>query len=495
MKTLLINPPFVRYGEKVDIHAEEPLGLLYLAAYLRENNKDVAILDAYQGKSSVPDSDGFFRSGLSDQEIEEKINKHSPDVVGITCMFSIFSKGAHDVAKVVKKVSKDILVVFGGVHSSSFTDLVLSDKNVDMVVLGEGEETLLEIVEKLETKKPLTGIQSTAVKNNGTLLSHPHRPLIKDLDTLPIPARDLLDMSTYLNDTYRNNFSMTPPRLNIITSRGCPFNCVYCGIHTVWRNKYRTHSPKKVGEELENLVKNYGVREVAFMDDNLTFDKDRIREICDEIIRRKLDIKWCTPNGVAIWTLEKSLLNKMKESGCYKLTFGIETGSKKTQKFIRKSYIDLEKSKEVIKYCNKIGLWTHSAFIIGFVNETKEDIEETLEYAINSDLDIASFFIATPFPGTDLFKIYQEEGLIPRMNDATALKWNALQWRATCDTKFFTKEELAAMLGDAYRRFYISRIPKFLNPIRLLRKCTNVDEIRFLMKLLMSFRSTVRSMS
>ncbi|MFQ5835152.1 MAG: B12-binding domain-containing radical SAM protein [bacterium] len=479
----------------VDVHAEEPLGLLYLAAYLREHNKDVEILDAYQGMPSVSDSDGFFKSGLSDKEIERKINEYSPDLVGITCMFSIFSKGAHDIARIVKRVSKDILVVFGGVHSSSFTDLVLSDENVDMVVMGEGEETLLEIVKRLDAKKPLTGIQGTTYKEDGQIVFHSHKPLIQDIDSLPLPAWDLLDMDIYLNDAYRNRFSMTPPRLNVITSRGCPFNCVYCGIHTVWRNKYRPRTPNKVGEELEYLKKNYGIGEVAFMDDNLTFHEERIGEICDEIIRRKLNIRWCTPNGVAIWTLKKSLLDKMKKSGCYKLTFGIETGSRKTQKFIRKSQIDLEKSKEVIKYCNKIGLWTHSAFIIGFINETKADIEETIEYATSTDLDIASFFIATPFPGTDLFKIYQEEGLIPRVDNATALKWNALQWRAMCDTKFFTKGELVAMLGEAYRRFYISRIPKFLNPLRLLRKCTDVDEIRFSMKLLTNFRATVNSMS
>lgn len=222
MKTLLINPPFVRYGEKVDVHAEEPLGLLYLAAYLREHGKDVEILDAYRGLPSAADSDGFFRSGLSDREIEEKINKYSPDLVGITCMFSIFSKGAHDVARVVKGVSRDITVVFGGVHPSSFTELVLSDENVDMVVMGEGEETLLEIVERLDARRPLVGIQGTAHRENGKVLYHPHRPLIQDIDSLPVPARDMLDMGIYLSDAYRNNFSMTPPRLNVINQPGAP---------------------------------------------------------------------------------------------------------------------------------------------------------------------------------------------------------------------------------------------------------------------------------
>lgn len=495
MKTLLINPPFTRYGEAVAVHAEEPLGLLYLAAYLREKGKEVEILDAYSGLPSAAEEQGFFRSGLSETEIAVEIKRRSPDIIGITSMFSIFSKGAHDVARVAKEVSRDILVVLGGIHSSSFTESVLQDSNVDMVVVGEGEETLHEIVTKREQGGPLTNVQGTAFKRNGHVHSNPPRALIRDIDTLPLPARDLLDMGVYLGDEYRRNFSMSPPRLNVITSRGCPFNCVYCSIHSVWKNAYRTRSPKKVGEELELLVRDYGVGEVAFMDDNLTLDKDRIAKICEEILRRGLKLRWSTPNGVAIWTLDKEILDKMKESGCYKLTFGIETGSKKTQKFIRKGHIDLEKSKKTIEYCNKIGLWTHSAFILGFLYETKEDIEDTMRYVTSSDLDIASFFIATPFPGTELFRLYMQEGLIPRVDDASALKWNSLQWRAMCDTKNFKKEELAVMLKEAYRRFYISRIPKFLNPLRLLRKCHGVEEIRFALKLFSSFRGTLQSMS
>lgn len=495
MKVLLINPPFARYGEKVSVHAEEPLGLLYLAAYLRVHGKDVEILDAYKGAMSVEDTEGFYRSGLSDEEIKRHVSRSSPDMVGITSMFSIFSKGAHDVARAVKEVSKDIVVLMGGIHPSSFTTAVLEDKNVDMVVMGEGEETLLDIVTRVESKRPITDTPSTALRKGGKAVFNPPRPLIKDLDLLPMPARDLLDTDAYLNDGYRNKFSMTPPRLNVITSRGCPFNCVYCGIHAVWRNAYRTRSPQKVGEELESIVKDYGVREVAFMDDNLTLHGDRMGGICEEIVRRKLPIKWSTPNGVAIWTLNGELLNKMKRSGCYKLTFGIETGSKKTQKFIRKSHIDLDKCKELIEYCNRIGLWTHSAFIIGFLYETREDVEQTIRYAIDSDLDIASFFIATPFPGTDLFKIYEEEGVIPKIEDPTKLKWNSLQWRTMCDTKFFKKEELAEILKNAYRRFYVTRAPKFLNPTRLLRKCNGVDELKYALRLALNFRNTLASMS
>jgi anaerobic magnesium-protoporphyrin IX monomethyl ester cyclase len=248
-------------------------------------------------------------------------------------------------------------------------------------------------------------------------------------------------------------------------------------------------SSKRVVDEIEILVKDYGARELAFIDDNLTYSKNRMKEICREIIRRKFNIKWCTPNGVAVWTLDEELLDLMKKSGLYKITFGIETGSKRTQEFIRKSHIDLEKAKKIIEYCNKIGLWTHSSFIIGFPYETEKDIEETINYAVESDLDFASFFIATPFPGTPLYEIYKSEGLIPDMGESKAIKWEGCQQEVMTDTIHLKKEELEGYLREAHRRFYKSRIRKFLNLMRVLRKIGGRYELAYFLKLLMIARS------
>ena len=143
------------------------------------------------------------------------------------------------------------------------------------------------------------------------------------------------------------SYLMRIPLTSMITSRGCPFNCVFCSVHTVWGRKFRKRDPKQVVDEIELLVKKYGVKEIHFEDDNLTLDRERILKICKEIIKRKIDIKWTTPNGVAIWTLDEEVLKYIKKSGCYKLCFGIESADPTTQKFIRKG-INLEKSKKII---------------------------------------------------------------------------------------------------------------------------------------------------
>lgn len=302
-------------------------------------------------------------------------------------------------------------------------------------------------------------------------------------------------MKRYLAEPYRNSVAMDPPRANVITSRGCPCKCVFCAVNSIWRNSYRARDPIKVVDEIEDLIKTYGVREVALQDDNLTLNPKRMMALCEEIIRRRLRLHWCTPNGVAIWTLNDALVAKMAESGCYKVTFGLETGSLETQKFIGKTQINLDKCPEMIRRCNRLGMWTHSSFVIGFPFETKEDVEQTIRYAVESDLDFAGFFVATPFPGTRLFTIYQENGLLPELGEELKLKFHGHQTSAMCDTKHFTREELDAKLHEANQRFYSTRFRKFLNPLRPLRKMKGWPEIRYFWKLYRLYRAEYKNLA
>jgi magnesium-protoporphyrin IX monomethyl ester (oxidative) cyclase len=430
------------------------------------------------------DEPPFYWSGLTREEIRKKLAEVKPSLVGITSMFTMHSKGAHDVAKIIKEMFPKALVVLGGSHPSALPDWVLQDENIDIVVIGEGELTLLEIIEKHEAEEDIFSISGTAVRRNGKVVLNIERPFIENLDFLPFPARDMLDMSAYLYEPYRTQFAMKPPRLNIMTTRGCTGRCVFCSIHSIWRHRCRMFSAQRTVDEIDILVKKYGAREIAFLDDDLVCSKNRMKEICREIIRRNLNIKWCTPNGVAIWKLDEELLDLMKASGLYKITFGIDTASKRTQKFIHKTHLDLDKAKKVVEYCNRIGMWTHASFIIGFPYETKEDIEETINYAIESELDFAAFFIATPFPGTPLYEIYKEEGLFPDFGNGRAMKWEGSQQVVMTDTHHFKKEELQDYLRKAHQRFYHSRIKKFLNPLRIFRKIRGRYELRYFLKLL-----------
>ncbi|MCK9418609.1 MAG: B12-binding domain-containing radical SAM protein [Nitrospirae bacterium] len=461
---------------------------MYLAAYLRKySGCEVKLLDASARIDLKRWEGDFLKYGYTDEMIVREVVNYQPDLVGISSMFTINSKGVHDTAGLIKKTAREIPIIIGGAHASAFPHWVLKDDNVSAVVKGEGEKTLLAIADRIVNKKSFLDLDGVVFRNVDGIVENRAREYIADLDTIPFPARDLLDMNVYFNEKYNYSHSMSPPRTTIVSSRGCPYRCTFCSIHSLWRHTYRMRSAQNVADEIEHLKNEYRVREVAFFDDNLTVSKKRMIAICDEIVGRKLDIHWCTPNGIAIWTLDKEVLSKMRESGCYKLTFGIETASPNTQKFIRKEHIDLNKSKELIRYCNEIGIWTHSTFIIGFPYETEADIMKTIDYAVSCGVDMATFFIATPYPGTEMYDIYKKENLLPDVGASNALEWLGAVNKAMCDTKYLKLEQIERFIALAQRKVYLDRAISFLNPLRAFPKIKGKDEIRYFVKQLYSY--------
>jgi len=483
MKVLLVKPPITYYKTDAEYSPYEPLGLMYLASYIREyGDCELKILDASTRINLKRWEGDFLKFGYTNDMIANEIVDFQPDLVGISSMFTINSKGVHDVTKIIKHINKNIPVIVGGAHASAFPHWILKDQNVDAVVKGEGEETLLEIINCIKNKRQFCGVKGIIYRKDGRIIENSPRSFIKNLDTIPFPARDLVDMNIYFYEKYNYAHSMSPPRSTVVSSRGCPYKCTFCSIHSLWRHTYRMRKPEKVVDEIAYLVSNYGVKEIAFFDDNISVSKKRMLEICNEIIKRKIKIKWCTPNGIAIWTLDKEVVSKMKESGCYKLTFGIETGSLNTQKFIRKDHIDLERSKELIQHCNKIGIWTHSTFIIGFPYESEKDIMQTIEYAVNCGVDMATFFIATPYPGTELYDIYQQENLLPNLGNKKSIEWLGCVGRSMCDTKYFTRKQIEDYISLAQKKVYVNRAISFLNPLKVLPKINGKNEFRYFVR-------------
>ncbi|OYT14467.1 MAG: hypothetical protein B7C24_18210 [Bacteroidetes bacterium 4572_77] len=334
MKILLIFPPSTTYGaDPSNPVINLPLGLTYLAGYLRKHGySDVHILDAMFPKDRIIKTENTARYGLTDEELFKVISEYNADIVGISCMYTVHSSDAHNVARIVKEINSNIPVIFGGAHSSTFPELVLKDKNVDIVAYSEGEETLLDIVRTVEQNGHYRNIKQIYYRMDDVVMQNPNRELIDDLDKIPFPARDLLDINLYLDDKV-GQYEMRHPQTTMITSRGCPQNCTYCTIQQVWgTKKWRARSPQNVVDEMEHLHKEYGIQEFAWMDAAAGTRKKRIIEICDEIIRRKLDIRWTTPNGIAHWYLDEKTLDKMKAAGCYRITFGIESGNVETRK-------------------------------------------------------------------------------------------------------------------------------------------------------------------
>ena len=238
----------------------------------------------------------------------------------------------------------------------------------------------------------------------------PTRELITNLDELSVDYT-LIDIKKYTNGPYKSPFLMRYPSIGILSSRGCPGNCVYCTVKAVWGRTWRGKSAKRTVDEIELLHTKYGVREFSFWDDSASVNQKRWENICDEIIKRNLDIKWATPNGIAHWTLTKKILDKMYKAGCYRITIGIESGNPETRKFLGKPY-SLQQAKEIIQHANRIGMWTICTNILGFPYETKESMEDTLRFAKKSGTDFASFFLLYPIVTSDVYNYFKKEGLL-----------------------------------------------------------------------------------
>ena len=493
MNILLIFPPSTIYGADLNIPAVvPPLGLCYLGGYLEKHGyKNVTILDARSlSKGRVIREGNRALYGLKDDEIVEYIKKVDPDVIGISCMYTAYSGDTHRLAQTIKNMDKKIPIVVGGAHASTFPDLVLKDTNVDIVSHYEGEETFLEVVRSIENNKGFADVKGISYRENGAVIKNPAREFIEDLDTIPFPARHLVDMDLYL-DNEPTTFGMRAPATTFITSRGCPQSCVFCTIKTVWDDmNFRSRSPKNVVDELEHLNKEYGIEEFYWMDDAAGTSKKRLIEICDEIIERKLDIKWTTPNGIAHWYLEEKVLDKMKAAGCYRVTFGMESGNLETRKYIGKPF-PLEQATKMLTHANKIGLWTICTFIIGFPVEDEESIMDTIDYACSCGTDMAVFYLLCPHPGTDVYQDFQKDGLLDFEHILDPASFNSEQdfeeigtrlGGSGASTNHLSPTQINDYVNLAYKRFFKNRLMNALNPVRTLRKIHNFEDLKYTIK-------------
>lgn len=482
-KTLLIYPPITTGPLDSPASVAYPIGLAYLGAVLEKNGYPVKIVDAV-AEGAVHQEASSIRAGLTDSEIRAIITDFNPDIVGVSAMFTAYARDAHQIAAIAKEVNPRILVLFGGAHASCNYDMVVKDANVDYIVKGEGEETLLEIVKAKENNADLSTIGGLIFKKDGQIAFTSQRRYVENLDSIPFPAWHLLDIKKYMQ--LKGPYWLRSPLIVLVSSRGCPKRCIYCSIHSVWGEKWRARSAKNVVDEIETVVKKYGVREIHFNDDNISADKERMHQICDEIIKRKLNIKWTTPNGIALWTLDRPLIKKMKQAGCYRLTFGIESGNPRIQKYIGKN-LNLDYAKKVISWANKEGLWTICTHIIGFPNETKDEISDTVNFALNSGTDFGLFYTLTPFRGTQLYRIFEQEKLVPaEIGEGDDFFVAEL----ACDTKNLTKEQIRAMQAQGYRKFMFNRILGFLcNPFHVLRKIYSFETFFYTFRLFKTFVS------
>jgi len=431
LKIFLINPP-APHIETLSVIGIKvpPLGLASLATVLKQNGHEVKIIDAPAMELYTP-------------QIKEILSKEQPEMIGVTATTPTVYN-ALEIAESAKEVCPDSFTVLGGPHPSFLPIETLRECPVlDAVCIGEGEETVVELAEAVEKRRDLSDVRGIAYRlKEGRIIKNPPRPLIKDLDSLPFPAWHLLPVDKY---TILGKKSVI---CHIMSSRGCPFQCIFCSSSLLFGKRYRARSAKSVVDEMEYLVSEYNPKSIEFSDDEFTLNKRRVEEICDEIKKRGLDVPWACSSRVD--TISRSLLEKMKRAGCFFIYYGIESGSQRILNFIKKG-IRIEQIERAVKWTRQVGIKALGSFIIGFPDETREEIERTLSFPKRLRLDFAQFSIATPYPGTELYEIAKREGLLLTEDWS---RYTAAQ--PVMAMKNLSVEELQKLFRRAYVNFYLT---------------------------------------
>lgn len=364
-----------------------PLGLMSLAAYIREHGyTDISFLD-------------FNLPGKFDQ-LDEYLLKENPSVVGLSGL-TIDKECIHYTARRVKEWNPDCLVICGGPYASASWNKVVEDPNIDIAVVGEGELTFVDILERYFNGEDLSNIQGAAVRSAaGEVVKPAAREPIMDLDRLPYPAYDLVDL-----DFYARTESMAPigcrPYMAIFSSRACPYRCTYC--HDIFGKTFRAMSPEKMVEQIEYYIERYKIRDFEFIDDIWNLDKKRAIRFCELVIEKKLDIAFHFPNGVRMDLMDEQILTLLKRAGCRFMAVAVESADKAMQKQIKK-HNKLGKIKENIAIADRLGLFTLGFFMIGFTNETYKQMLKTCYFMVTSRLTVSIIHSVTPFEGTELYK-------------------------------------------------------------------------------------------
>jgi len=403
MRVQLFVPPGGYFAERWSKGSSmPPLGLLYISAVLEEDGHQVNIIPA-------------DILNLNSSSIKKAMLDFKPDIIGVTSTtenrFESF-----DLIKLAKKTYPRALTILGGPHASMAAEDCLENiPELDIVVKGEGEMTMQELCQALDQKadtSSLHAISGISYRTDGHVQSNPRRPLISNLDSLPFPAFHLIPFEKY-NFLFEVPGKGMLPAVNIMTSRGCPFNCNFCATPINWGRNVRMRSPENVIQEIEFLIHTYGIKVVFFFDDTFNANPKRVERICDLILEKDLKIFWKC--DIRFDLIDKSLLTKMKRAGLFHLSFGLEAGSERVRNEIINKKIDIKDFHNVVQWCQELEIIPNAFFIFSHPTETWEEAQETIriieEYKDNIEGSIAILHV---YPGTPLEKTAKELGILPK---------------------------------------------------------------------------------
>jgi anaerobic magnesium-protoporphyrin IX monomethyl ester cyclase len=440
MKVVLIKTPYLHIFGPMRHSAPRyfPLGLGYIAAALRQAGHEVVFLD--------PEI-----QGLSDAALLQRVQQEAPKMVGIGCATPNFLV-AHRLAEHLKR-HLDVVTVLGGIHASSVPREILAHHpEFDVLVVGEGEETIVELTAIIDRygldPQHLRPVKGIAYHHHGQVVLNSRRAMQADIDTLPFPARDLVGFEKYKSPAHLELGKRTA---NMITSRGCPARCTFCESWRTLGNKFRGHSPAYIVAEIEHLVHTYGVEHVVFNDDTFTWDMQRAREFCELLMDKHLGVTWFCFSRVD--TVTRELLALMKRAGCVSVNFGVESGDEQMLNMMKKG-ATVAQARQALRWSRELGFKTLASFLFGMPGETRDSIERTINFAIELNPHIALFNVLVPFPGTEVY------ARLPQFHTADSRALADFKTASAGGKPVFIAEGLTARalqrsLVRANRRFYL----------------------------------------
>jgi anaerobic magnesium-protoporphyrin IX monomethyl ester cyclase len=437
VRIFLLDVNHISLDTSIDM-IEYPLGLVYVATSLKNAFGDRLLIhiDSYDDKKDTL------------EDLENKFNDFKPHILGLRSL-TMGRKPLHKISTLAKKSCSIPLVIAGGPHATDSPQDILQNESFDCAVIGEGDETAVDLVAKFLANESIDSVPGIAVRSlKSTILTSP-RELIQDLDHIPIPDHSLVDYQRINRGHVDFSFRLNVPHANLFSSRGCPYKCIYC--HHVFGKQFRAHSPERLMEEIRILHDEHGVTKFQIIDDIFNLDKKRAMRFYELLIRSDLDLVLSFPNGVRGDRVDEEMVDAMWEAGVRYIAYAVETGSPRVQKLIKK-HLDLNQIGEAISMSTARGILTRGFFMIGFPTETEEEALMTIEYAKASDLVLAMFFTVVYFPGTPLYRLAQQMSTISDYN--LGLEDDYVRTREGPYT--FTHDTLEELKLKAVREFFFS---------------------------------------
>lgn len=465
MRLLLVNPPhdLERYMGRISKLkiTWAPVGALYLAAYAESLGHTVRVYDAQ----------------IEDEPLDGVLRAFQPELVGVSCVTStVYS--ALDTLRRAKAALPRVPTVIGGVHPTAQPDNFMREPSIDYVAVGEGEHTLGELMDALEGRRALHDVAGLVWEQDEKIVHNPRRPLIQDLDSLPFPARRLVARDRY----YVNPDRRASRRFDwMLSSRGCPYDCIFCANRIVAEGRYRGRSIDNVMAEMDELVARYGVGQIFFHDDNFNVEQTRTMALCEAMLSRPYKIKWCA--NLRVDNLSPELLALMRRAGCVEACFGIESAVQEVVDRLKKNQ-EVEEAERNIRLCAKLGITSRVNVILGSPGETPDQARETIRWVRRLPADLVKFGVMTPFPGTEMYDIAKATG---RLREDDWTRYSQMIGYTDGEPPWIPDGWTAAELKSLQRKANLSHYLSLRPALRLARKIRSWTDVRELFEGLLTF--------